>query len=282
MNIQFEHIYLSSFLLYLDHYILSQGNSFQNYSGQFYPINSNIQGQTAYSCGFRQIVNDTSISGANVMTGIYLNGNFVTPGTSGLYSINHYFGNIYFTGTPPPANSIISAGFAIKDFNVQIVDESEYDILFNTKFQTNPLYNQVINGLDPNVLVEPAVLVRLQESEFKPFAFDRIDDNRMRLRLIVITDNEFQRAGIAGIIKNMRLTTFPLISQTPMDYFGNYFGGNPYNYNTITPYAGNTYQSWVWDARVIQIPKRPFIEPTKFIVRKVCFVDIDLSTIVQH
>ena len=136
MNVMFDHQYISSFTLFLDNQILSQGSSFTNYSGLFYPVNSYLYGYTAYNCGFRQIVNDISISGANVMSGVYVNGQYTTIGGSyGLASINHSLGNIYFTGNLLPQNPIISGNFAIKDFNISITDEQEYDMLFNTEFQ---------------------------------------------------------------------------------------------------------------------------------------------------
>src|SRR5580698_778679 len=117
MQLQFDHLYYSSLLLFLDNQVLAQGNCYQNYSGLFYPVNSYIANTYAYNCGFRSIVGDVSIQQATVMTGIYLNGNFVTPGTSGLWAINHSLATIYFTGNPLPSKTIISGNFAIKDFN---------------------------------------------------------------------------------------------------------------------------------------------------------------------
>jgi hypothetical protein len=279
MNIMFDQQYYGSLLLFLDNQILNQGQSYQNFSGFFYPINSYIYGVSAYNCGFRQIVSDTAISGANVMTGIYLNGNFVTPGTSGLWAINHSLATIYFTGNPLPSNTIISGNFAIKDFNTDITDQQEYDMLFNTQFKTNPQFNQVLSGIDVNTKVSPSLFLKFHESEYRPFAFTRIDDNRLWVRITIVTENEYQRVGVSNILKNLKLRTFPIVTSTPFDQMGNYTG-ILYNYNNL-PTSPN-YQPWIMTSKIISMPQRPFTEQTKNIERKIFLCDLSISCVMNH
>lgn len=280
MQTQFDHQYFSSFLLFFDNLFSQQSQGFTNYSGLFYPVNSYVSNTYAYNCGFRQIIGDTSITGnPNVMTGVYLNGNFITPGTSGLWAINHSLATIYFTGNQLPYNTVISGNFSVKDFAISISDQEEYDILYNTKYETNPFFNQTISGLDPNVLVSPSVFLKFHESEYRPFAFTRIDDNRLWIRMAIITDNEYQRIGAANIIKNLKLRTFPIITSTPFDQLGNYTGIS-YNYNNL-PTSLN-YQPWIMEAKILDIPKRPFLEQTKNIGRRIFLADLSISCIMSH
>ena len=77
MKPQYDNKLLSSFLLYLDNKILSKGEAFVNHSGLFYPVENFFNGYYTYAAPYKQIVSDASITGANKLTGIYLDGNFI-------------------------------------------------------------------------------------------------------------------------------------------------------------------------------------------------------------
>ena len=115
---------MSSFLLFLDHEILKKGSGFKNTSSLLYPTINKYAGMTTYSTPFKQLVNDTSIPGANVMTGVYLNNTFVPVGQSGLMAINHYKGTVEFS-SPLPASTVVSGNYAVKDINIEFTANSK-------------------------------------------------------------------------------------------------------------------------------------------------------------
>ena len=76
MKPQVDNIVMSNMLLWLDTQILSKGEAFTNYSGNFYPVDSLVNGFYTYSLPVKQVLADSSIEGANILSGIYINNNF--------------------------------------------------------------------------------------------------------------------------------------------------------------------------------------------------------------
>jgi hypothetical protein len=275
MKVQFDNKLISSFLLFLDHEIQENGTAFYNASGLLYPINSTIQGLYAYATPYKQLCNDTAITGANIISGLYLNNNLVTIGQSGLYAINHYQGTAYFTGQLP-ASTVVSGNYAIKEFNVELTDQVEYKLLFETKFVTNSKFNQVLTGLPLDTKICPGVFVRFKIGENKPFAFGGLDDNNIKIRTVVVSENEFQKIGICNILKNLNLRVFPIINSTPFDHLGNYTGIK-YNYDNLSVNSG--YYPLIMDAKVVDVP---LVGEYTNITRNTAIVDFTISTIMQH
>jgi hypothetical protein len=272
---QLDNLIVSSFLLFGDHELLRQGQAYSNKSGLFYPENSDTQGTYTYSCSYLQLVNDTSISGANVMSGVYLNGVFVGIGTSGLYAINHYNGDVHFNA-PLPKNTIVSGNFAVKDVNWYLSDGPDYRVIMEGKYASNPKYAQQATGIQLGDKVMPAIFLVPKEQEAKDLAFAGIDDNAMRIRAMVVCENVYQRVAVCGILKNLKLRQFPLVASTPFDYLGNMTGTN-YNYNTL-PYYG-LYSPFVHKCKVTEIPNvGTFTDATK----QFAMVDFDLSVWANH
>lgn len=272
----YDHKLISSFLLFMDHEFLSQGEAFQNYAGLFYPMASKMQGYAAYACSFRGLVNDTSITGANVMTGVYLNGQFTTIGQSGLTYINHSEGTIYFNNPLPP-KTVISGNFSVKDFNIEITDQLESKLLLNTKYVSNSKYNQTLSGLPLDTKTSPAIFLKTKSMENIPFALGRMDDNSFKIRAIVIPDNEFQRIGACNILKNFNYRPFSLVDSTPFDYRGNYTGLN-FNYNNLNFNTG--YFPYILQVKAIDVPLAgEFSDLGK---NNISMVDFTVSTIMLH
>lgn len=232
MKVQYDNRLMSSFMLFLDNQIQTRGFAYQNYSGQLYPVNTPYQGLYAYAAPFRQLCNDTSISGANVMSGVYVNGTFVTVGQSGLSAINHTQGTVYFTA-PFSANTVVSGRYAIKDINIELTDLPESKLLFETKYVVKSKFNQTVSGLDSDVRILPAVYLKMMDGDAAHAAFGGIKDNQIKLRAIIMAENEFQRIAVCNILKNLAFSGFSVAASTPFDYLGNFTGTN-YNYNTLS------------------------------------------------
>ena len=248
---------ITSFLLFLDNAIQYQGQAFTNQSSLFYPTSQEVAGLYSYTAPFTQMCNDTSIFGANIISGVYLNNTYVGIGQSGLVSINHYFGAVTFN-QPVPQNIQISGNFAVKDVNIYLSDGPDYKVVLNQKFSVNPKYGQTITGVAEDVKIMPAIFLVPKAQETLPFAFDGCDDNRVRIRGIIVAENVYQRVCIGSILKNLRLRSLPYIAATPFSYDGSYTGGVPYNYWNLQ--IDPTYAPVIMSCKVTEIPERGTFE----------------------
>jgi hypothetical protein len=205
------------------------------------------------------------------MSGVYLNGNYVGVGQSGLSAINHYEGYITFSN-PLPANTQVSGNFAVKEFSVYLSDQPDYKVVMDTKFHSNPKYAQQATGIPLEAKSMPAVILVPKDQEARPLAFAGIDDNYMRIRAIVVCENAFQRVAVSNILKNFRLKQMPLFNNIPFDYLGNMTGVN-YNYTTLT--FDGSFFPYIMAAKAVDFPNNnSYVDTT----RQFGMVDFDIST----
>lgn len=229
MKVQFDNEAVSSFILWLDHTILDKGEAFANFGSKLFKVDSQYTNFYVYGLPFRQIVADSSITGAQIMSGVYINGVYCNIGQSGIADISYDRGRIY---TSQNLNSsIISGNFAVKDFNVYLTSKPDYQILFETKYETRPKTPRAFTGLAPNVVTYPAIFVKNIGSFNKPFAFGGQDATTIRLRLAVLADSQFNLDAVSAIIRDKVETYVPLISSNnmPFNNLGGAVGGY-YNY----------------------------------------------------
>lgn len=251
MTPQFENLVYSSFRYTIDNQLLSTGNAFFNFTGNLYPVTGYAYGFNAYACPFRQLVSDTSIVGANIMSGVWINGVFSVPGQNGIQSINIEEGVVYFNQGYNPTN--VSGSFAIKDFSVYLTNEPEGKILFESKYFARPIAPQAfVSGLVPNLKTFPVIYLKVMGGTDLPFAFGGIKNRRTHIRAIVLGDNQFNTDAACSIMRRMVHKYFKIIDTTSLglDALGGYTGVN-YNYqNAIT--GANLNQSYIESVKVTQ------------------------------
>jgi len=267
---------ISSFLLMIDHTVQSKGEAYTNISGQFFYIYSPYENTTMFSSPYKQLCNDTSISGANIMSGVFVNNSFIEIGQSGLQSINHYEGIVTFTGNYISPDDYISANYSIKDINVKLTNQPEWKLLSDTKFIINNQYPQSITGLSPETEIIPAIFIRTKLQENAPFALGGIDNNTIKIRAVIITDDEFHKIAICNILKNLNYHYIPMIVSTPFDSLGNSTGIN-YNYNNLP--IDSSFQPLISHVKVIDIPQEGQF---RNIVSNMAMADFEISTLSSH
>jgi hypothetical protein len=266
---------ISSFLLWIDHQIQSNGQAFTNVPMRFYPTTSPYSGYGTYTTQYKPICNDTAVSGANILSGVYLNGNYVSVGQSGLKAINHYKGALYFSGQLPPS-TVISGNGALKEINVKLTDKTDWHILFETQYVpngTNPV--PPTTGLKIDSENTPILFLRVKGQENRPFGFAKLDNQTIYMRAILIADNEFQKIGVTSLLKNLNLTSFPIVTSTPFDSLGNMTGLN-YNYDTVPKDLSVT--PIVLSVKVIDVPQQG---DYKSIIRNMAMADFEISTVAR-
>lgn len=231
----FNNIISSSFLLYLDNLICRQGQAYTNVGSKFYNNNIRVNNYHAYSLPYAQIVSDSSINGATVMTGLYLNNNFIIKGQSGFIDFNYDKGQAYFS-TGLPTGAILSGNFAIKDFNCFLCNVPESTLMFETKFVPRSKINQTPTGLNSNELTYPAVYVKNTSKNITPLAIGGGDEwNKTNFSVYIFADSLFNCDAVKGIIHDSIRDHFGLIS--PNENSFNLLGGlktGVYNYLALS------------------------------------------------
>src|SRR3990167_112076 len=99
-----DHNVLTSTYLWVDHLFCNEGSGHINTNARFYKTNEIYNNYFYYTSPYNQFVADSSVSGATIITGLYINNVFVGTGTSGLYQIDYRRGAAVFsTGLPTTA-----------------------------------------------------------------------------------------------------------------------------------------------------------------------------------
>jgi hypothetical protein len=230
MKIQLDNILMSSMLMWMDNVILKKGEAYKNFSSQFYPITNIYNGFYTYGLPFKQVVCDSSISGANILSGVYVNNNFKTIGQNNLTGISPQNGQIYFN-SGQGANTI-SGNYAVKDFNLYLTNQVEEEILFESQYQVRPKTTQNPTGLAIEAITYPCIFLKNNGGINQPFAFGGQDNTQVLVRAIVMADSMFNLDALCSILKDTARDYVPLIN-SPFNNFGGLNSGY-YNYDSLT------------------------------------------------
>ena len=241
MKPQFENILMSSMVLWFDHTLIKKGEAFSNYNSEFYPITNIYNGYYTYGAPFKNLIRDESITGTNIISGVYLNNNFITTGQSGLVAINADQGQLYFSSELN--NPTISGNYAVKDYGIYLTNENEEKILFETKFNLNPKTTENPTGLPINAQTYPAIYLKNNGGNNTPLAFGGLDSSNINVRAIVISDSIFSMDAVSSIFKDTARTYIPIIQPSEMPF--NSLNGlkSRYNYDLLTTGRAGTANS---------------------------------------
>jgi hypothetical protein len=228
----FDNDVMSSMILFVDNVVCNVGQGYTNYSGNFYNTNDLFNNTYTYSLPFKQIIADSSVSGANVLSGIYLSGSFITGNQNGLIGINHQNGQVFFSNNVT-ANQL-SGNYAVKDFNIYLTNKPEQELLFETKYSIKPKTSQNLDGLAPNAQTIPAIFIKSNNSINDPFALGGTVDSKIDIRLIVLADSLFNLDAVCGVLRDTAYQRMPLIKNTDLNLnYLNCLNSGFYNYNSL-------------------------------------------------
>lgn len=275
MKVNFQNTLTSSFLLYLDNTVLKRGDAYTNVSGNFYPVTGVYNGYYTYAAPYKQIVSDTSISGANQLTGIYLDGTFITPGQSGLVAINHYDGQVIFSSSKN--SNTISGNYAIKDYNVYLTDKAEDYLLFTTKIEPKSRKGIPTRGLEINEITYPAIFLRLDSSKNDPFAFGGTDMTKTYYRTIIMSNSMFSLDAVCGILRDSSHDFFNLVNNNDLRLNAmSAYTGLSYSYPVVAT-GESTYMSDVNITRVRPVSSPDFVNMNPEVYS--AFVDFEIESV---
>ena len=234
ITLQYEHLVLTSFKIYLENLLLTKGGAFTNSSGYFYSVPSANQYYT-YSLPYQPVVADQSVAGANIMSGLYVSGVFCTTGVSGLIDINYEKGQAYFSSPIANPETQLSGRFAISDFNIKLTSDPEEFLLLETKHFLKPKTTVPVTGLGNNDITYPVIYIKNYGGQNEEYAFGGTEKTVNTFRLLILADSQYALDGVFSIIKDRARTVVPMLTGiTELPY--NNLGGvnNGYNYKVLT------------------------------------------------
>jgi len=220
-----------SFNLFLDHEILQKGQAYRNISSLFYQLDDDyFSNYSVYSAPFKQFVYDTSISGANIISGINTP-LFIEDKTSGI-NIDYWNGRVISSGA---INIPISGNYSIKEFNLYPTEKSDEELLFETKYETNTYYPPT-GGLRADKVVAPCVFTNVTNMYNDAAEFGGADWTTIQIHALILADSKYKLDSIGNILIDTKYNNFCLVDGTPF----NEFGGLKYPFNYLN-FITNSY-----------------------------------------
>ena len=215
---QFDNILMTSMLFWLDNKVLTKGQAYTNFQSVFYSVPNMYYGYYTYGAPYKQMVIDCSISGANIISGVYVNGVFTIPGQNNLTGIDSSNGQLYFSSPITNPTTSLSGNYAVKDYSMYLTSKTEENLLFETAYQINPKTYQNPTGLPLNAETYPVIYLKYQGGKNKPLAFGGLDQTVGNVRAIILSDSVFSLDAVTSIMRDTSRQLIPLIYPDEMPF----------------------------------------------------------------
>lgn len=237
MKNQFLNTLPFSFFSYIEHEILDNGEAYYNTSSLFYPVNDNRLSASfkRYSSPFKQFVHDSSVSGANIISGVYINGNFVADGQSGIL-IDYDNGSVILPSSIT-GSLTISGDYSVKDFNFYKSNELQDSVITDNKYAINSRFIRTISGIEPYSIVMPAIFITNRYGENAGFALGGTKETTTNITCILAHDRESYLDAGLSLMRDMSEKCFPHLdlSDDPFNEYGGLKTGH-YSYQDLSSY----------------------------------------------
>lgn len=275
MKPQYIHDLTTSFTLWMDNYLLSEGEAFTNKSGLMIPTgDSDSLGDEyfVYGSPYKQWVYDSSIEGAYVASGfwpdignddIYGYKDFeIGTGNNSFasFKVDYNNGRIIFNsnvsgdwgevGGEYGSNSAekswtgIYMEYAVKDFNIYTTNQSEEQLVMDSNFDINDRFNSssLEIPVEPYDPVLPAIFISVDSTYNDPFALGGEDLSTSNIRCVVMADDQYQLDGALSIFADSKFEVFVKVftEEYPFDEFGNLKNGSD-SWNASNTVKGHNY-----------------------------------------
>lgn len=229
----FQHDFVSSFHLWLDNYVLTNGEAYKNKTGTLYPYEDSRMPSAfnVFASPFKQWVSDSSVVGATVPTGVFFDG--VEQYRSDGVSFDFANGRVLSSGMATPAT--VTGAFSVKDFNIYYTNETEEDLIVDKKYKPNHhITDGTETGIDPYDQNTPAIFLTIPQASNEEFCFGGMDKSTIMPRVVVLAETPYQLDGALSLFADANSRTFRTVSfeDYPFTVYGDLKGG-AYNYNDL-------------------------------------------------
>lgn len=230
-----NHKILQSFYSWVDYKLTKDLEAYQEKETQLYYNEDYRIPFESFSSPYKQWVVDSS-SNAYIPTGIVVNGTGVPFSNDTFIDWN----NGRLITSEFGENDSIVCKYSTKEINVYITNDNEEDILFQNKYQLNPVNN--INpetGIPPYELCLPACFILNTINTSVPYSFGSSDFQKKTFtyRTIIMTDNTYHLDGFLSEFENQNNKSIKVISLSDSQF--NQYGAlknkyiSGYNYENL-------------------------------------------------
>jgi hypothetical protein len=231
MKNQYQHDVASSFAMWIDHHLLEKGQAFENQTGILTNYSDPRLPTSLKSFGslYKQWVYDSSISGAIVPSGVYVNGAF--NGRANGLKIDYINGRVLSTGIP--TNAVVTGSFAVKDYNIYLTNENEEDLIIeNNNLAANKKFPWSGKYVQPYDQTIPAIYIITEGFHNTPFSMGGEDESRSHIKCVVFSDSPYSLDGVLSIFSDATQRVFKLQDFTsyPINEYGD-VKSYPYAYD---------------------------------------------------
>jgi hypothetical protein len=267
---------MSSFYLWLDHEILYHGEAYTNYSGKlFETADPNFALSSIYGSPFRQWVYDTSITGANIISGVFNNGVY-EPKNNGL-KIDYNRGRAIYVSKNIGKN--ITSSYALKEYNIYYTDEKEEKLIFENAYSVTPKINAITGSLNYLDRPFPCIFIKNTNIQNYPFSFGGQDSTESMVRCIILASNSFSLDSLLSLLNDSNKKNIPIFDskELPFDIYGDIKSGINFNYKNYASFVSVQDYSFIKNVTVSKLSE---VENSK--INKKCLaalVDFELSSV---
>lgn len=281
MLAQFDHKVLESFILWLSNK-LEVNQAYKNVDSQFKYVDFDDipTGYVGFQSEFRQIVADSTITGA--LTGITIGGTGVVanPASGVLFDYNNgrvILSDSYGTG------AVITANLPVREMNIYKSTEDEEQSIMSYDFKEKNgrqfIYSNE-DDLDNKIYALPACFVTLVDSDNQEHAFGGEELTRQRIRVSILSSDDYLLDGVMSMLRD---STREIIQLVPSEDFPFKFSftlkSYPYSYNSLIASIDPAEKQCAW----IDMVKPSKITKEKITssladTHKIGFVEMDIVT----
>lgn len=233
MKHQYQHNVTTSFAMWIDHYLLEKGEAYQNQTGvlTYYSDPRLPSSYRTFGSLYKQWVFDSSITGATVPSGVYVNGTF--KGRNDGVIIDYLNGRVLTTGNSIPTTATVTGSFAVKDYNIYLTNENEEDLIIeNNNLAANEKFPWTGKYVQPYDQAIPAIYLITEGFHNTPFAMGGEDESRSHFKSVIFADSPYSLDGVLSIFADTMQRVFKLkdFGSYPINEFGD-VKSSPYIYD---------------------------------------------------
>lgn len=233
MKPQFQHKVVTSVMLWFENFFLSKAEAYTTETGKFtyYEDVALPPNFKAFGSQFKQTVYDSSITGAYIPSGIYINNVF-----SGFNNSTLIFDNsnarVIASGVSESAN--ITGKFSPKEIGIYFTNDTEENVILNVQEQLNQSVANAHEFYTPYEQKLPAIYISNQSMQNKPFAFGGMNETVTKTTAVILTNQAYELDCILSVFADSYNENIPIceFESEPLNQFGALKTGY-YSYNDI-------------------------------------------------
>lgn len=206
-----DHKVISSFKEYLSYKLLQERQAYTNKTLPLYQYTPNRRflGKQTYGSPYSQWVYDSSVSGAQVPTGV----SGLSRGQSGM-SIDFKNGRLIVNSGVSVSATI---NVSVPDFNIYVTTTSVQKILLEKKFLYAPDLLAANQPISPDAIVAPCIFISYVNTVNDLHSLGGVDESKFTMQVVVFADNMQKLLGVQRVIRDINRQVFPIIPSTPLN-----------------------------------------------------------------